>query len=839
MTERAEVAGPDESGRPSAYWFWSELPDRARMQRQLADFHAAGFRRIYIQARPSMPLSLYLSDAFLAAWREAAEIMAGLGIRAGLYDDYAWTSGQAGGRVVAGADHLRECHLFHASSQTQDGRISGITATLGASLGPAVRDWIHEGGTPVCADWQLVAAVMLDDSGLTDVTEHTRLVAGGPDGAGLRLDLKLPPGARWFFFASARIASSRVINYLLPEAGACFVEIGLEPFAKALAGLMPGTVDQLFFDQPAPVLYRWNEMTGNLRNSLLWSADLAAGIRERGPLAPQLAALLLDEDCPGLPDRAASRSFIYRLYADLIGQAFFAPLRGFCDRHGLALSGHEILPHVASFVLNGGFSSIDPRVALAADFFGTDRWRDVTAVDVNNTGPQLAPMLGQSIARASGRRDCLTELYLTATRCETRAAGQWEITPALLRATLIRLHCLGASQVILHALYAGEGNGRAEPLANLRYDFPPGYNLQPWWGVMRALSDEIATLAGFIRGADPVAQVALLYPYETALTEGPRGSYAPLFGHWCEALFELGHLPLIIDEAGLARISRTPGPQGAPHLYGSRIVALALPGVARFADPASAARAEALGLPLWRDAPDPVAIRAALAEAPQVGAVAGLRARVIGRDAEGWWRLVLFNESEAPIRARLTCGPAFCCEGDARVFLSRALSLDPHQLICLRLREADGPGLIGESADPPPPAHDRIPLASGWTLATTGAAVAVDVSRGWQVQGLAGYSGTGIYETEFTLDHATAALLELPGLACAARVLIDGREAGQVWHPPYRLALGQLLAGPHRLRLEIANTAANRFYAGTPWQGEIWPDASGLTAPPVLLIPVS
>ncbi|WP_112313031.1 carbohydrate-binding protein [Pseudogemmobacter bohemicus] len=824
-----------EPGRPAAYWFWSGIPSSQQMHAQLTGFREAGFSRIYIQARPSMPLDLYLSDDYLAAYRAAVEIMAGLGLKAGLYDDYAWTSGQAGGRVVAGADHLRERHLFWAVSDRPEARISGITATLGASLGPAVRDWIHEGGRPVCTDWQLVAAVILwPDGQVEDRTPAARLITAGESGALARLDT-LPPGARWIFFAATRIASSRVINYLLPEAGARFVSVGLEPYAQALAGLMPDVVDQLFFDQPAPVLYRWNEAEGNLLNSFLWSEDLAAGLAARGPPGPQLAALLFETG----PDTAATRSFVWRLYTRLIGEAFFAPLREFCDRHGLALTGHEILPHVAGFALNGGFSSIDPRVALAADFFGLDRWRDITAVDANNLAPQLAPMLGDSIARASGRRGCLTELYLTAERTETRAAGQWEITPAALRAAMIRLHLLGAGQVILHALYADPGDTSPEPLANMRFDFAPGYNLQPWWGVMRALTDEITALAAFLAAARPQAQVALLYPYETALTEGPRHDHACLFGAWAETLWQLGQPPLILDEAGLARI--TPGANG-PELYGSPLAALVLPGVTALADPDSAARIAALDLPLWRNAPEPGVLRAFLSQTgPVVAPVPGLVTHLAGRDAGGAWRLVLFNESAAPLQSQITLGAGFTL-GDAPGVLSAlSLYLEPQQLRCLRLSEAGGAS-TEPRAEPrvePAPRWHAEALESGWTLQTDGPARPADVTRGWQDQGDADFSGIGIYETTFRLDQPAAPLLELPGLACAARVFVDEEARGPLWHPPFRLALGPLAAGPHRLRLEIANTAANRFYAGTPYAGTLWPDASGLTAPPLLLTPAS
>lgn len=824
-------------GRLSAYWFWSGLPSEAVMQQQLQEFRDQGFGTIYIQARPSMPLPLYLSPDYLAAYARAVRIMAGLGLKAGLYDDYAWTSGQAGGRTVEGADHLRERHLFWAESAAASARISGIAATLGASLGPAVRDWIHEGGTPVFGDWTLIAAVLRHpDGSLVDVTAEVSLCDPQPDGVTARFKGDLPPGASWTFFASTRATNSRIINYLLPEAGARFVEKGLEPYAKALAGLMPDPVQSLFFDQPAPVLYRWNEATGNLLNSLLWSEEFSEAISARGPLGPQLAALL-HGDGPGV---AATRSFIYRTYTGMIQRAFFAPLRAFCDRHGLRLTGHEILPHVASFALNGGFSSIDPRVALAADFFGNDLWRDQTAVDVNNLDPQLAPMLGHSIARAAGRRGCLTELYVTALRTETRAAGQWEMTPAALRAQLIRLHLLGTSEVILHALYADEGDARPEPLANIRFDFAPGYNLQPWWPVMRALSAEVAKLADFIAGATPLRQVAVLYPYQTALVEGPRHAHAAAFGAWCEKLFDLGHLPLIIDEAGLARIET--GAESA-RLYGSGIAALVLPGVTALADSDSAGRIEALGaagVELWRDAPgaDLPAWLAAHLGGPVVTPVPGLRAMVLGRDAAGWWRLVLFNDGEAEVEATVRLDPGFTCDqgqGESLAMRSLGLRLDPQELRCLRLREAAAAGLT-DQALPPRPAVTTLPLDGEWTLRSHGAPRPIAVTEGWQAQGDAAWSGLGRYETGFTLELGGELVLDLPGLACAAFVSLDGKAQGQIYHPPWRLPLGRVAAGHHVLCIDVANTAANRYYAETPYAGAPWPDASGLTAAPRLLL---
>lgn len=805
-----------------AYWFWSELPSDEEMRRQLTDFRARGFDTIYIQARPSMARALYLSQAFLQAYARAVRVMASVGLRAGLYDEYAWGSGHAGGRTVRGADHLRETHLFWAEATGPEARIERVRATLAADLGPAMRDVLHDGGAPRLADWQRVAAVLrLPNGEMRDVTSATRIVHAAGDGAAVKLACEVPAGARWVAFVSARVINSCVPNYLLPEAGARFVEQGLAPYAEALAGLMPDPVHCLFFDQPAPVLYAWDgQGRGNLGGSLLWSGGLGEALRSLGPLGMVLMALL---DERGAAVRAI-RSQVYRLYAQTFQQSFLAPVRAFAARHGLALTGHEILPHVGSFALNGGFTGIDPRTALAADFFGTDRWRDTTAVDANNLVPQLAPILGDSIARASGRRGCLCELYVTARRTEARAAGQWEMTPQELRAQLIRLHMLGARRVILHALFANAGSARPSVLENLRFDFPPGYNLQPWWPVMGEISEEIAGLAEFIAAARPARQVAMLYPYETALVEGPRHAHAERFGQWCAALVRLGHPPLIVDEPGLAeaRITRT-----GVVIHGSAIAALVLPCVTALEDPGSRdmlSRIAASGVALW-EAPPEAGLAARLAQAmpgaPVLDPAPGLNWLVAGQDDGGSWRLVAFNEGHDDVVTHLRLGTA------------TTLRLAPQELRCLALRA----GEAGPAGAPPETLVETLlaELAEGWTLELDGVRQPVSVARGWERQGFPAVSSLGRYERGLTIDAPGEFVLHLPGLACAASVSLNGRDMGRIWRAPWRLPLGRLDAGAHHLAIDVANTAANRFYAGTPFAGDFWPDGSGLTRPPRLL----
>mgnify|MGYP006293831371 FL=1 len=187
----------------------------------------------------------------------------------------------------------------------------------------------------------------------------------------------------------------------------------------------------------------------------------------------------------------------------------------------------------------------------------------------------------------------------------------------------------------------------------------------------------------------------------------------------------------------------------------------------------------------------------------------------------GAWRVVAFNEGHDDIVTRLRHGAA------------TPLRLAPQELRCLALRAGES----GPHDTPPDAAAEAlmVELAEGWTLELDGVRRPVSVKRGWERQGFPAVSGLGRYEKDLAIDAPGEFVLHLPGVACAAVVALNGREVGRFRRAPWRLPLGRLEAGPDRLTIDVANTAANAFYAGTPFAGDVWPDASGLTRPPRLL----
>ncbi|MEM5775594.1 MAG: hypothetical protein AAGU05_11395, partial [Anaerolineaceae bacterium] len=217
---------PEGRHYPAVYWFWHRVPTREEIETQLAQIKQAGYRTFFIQARLAFPRHEYLGKGYLQAYRTALETAAGLGLTAGLYDDYNWISGHAGGRTVAGHDELRERQLFWSQGIVQNGRaeggISGIHNRLGDGLGDAFQQWVYEGGQARWTDWQMARAYVCPAAGEpVDVTAFCRLLSAADEGC--RMALELPgeqsaalDGARVIFFPVARCRTSRLVNLLHP-----------------------------------------------------------------------------------------------------------------------------------------------------------------------------------------------------------------------------------------------------------------------------------------------------------------------------------------------------------------------------------------------------------------------------------------------------------------------------------------------------------------------------------------------------------------------------------------------------------------------------------------------
>jgi hypothetical protein len=76
------------------------------------------------------------------------------------------------------------------------------------------------------------------------------------------------------------------------------------------------------------------------------------------------------------------------------------------------------------------------------------------------------------------------------------------------------------------------------------------------------------------------------------------------------------------------------------------------------------------------------------------------------------------------------------------------------------------------------------------------------------------FSGTARYTLRFDRPAADASdwLLDLGDVRVSARVKLNGKDLGILWHEPYRVSVGSALqAGINALEIEVTNLAANRI----------------------------
>jgi len=835
-------AEPDEWHAPATYWFWHRIPTAEEIRAQLDTMAAAGFRSFQIQTRLSFPLADYLGPDYLDACRLAADEAARRGLMIGVYDEYNWLSGHAGGRSVDGRDHLRERHMFWSTTVDGECVVDGIRAKDVDYLLEPGRNWVFEGGVIRWDDWEIVAALKRSGESIVDVTADAVLVQASSDGCRVQV------GGHDYVtvFVAARCATSRMINYLLPEAAQRFLDVGYEPYAKAFGGHLGTTVRYVFFDQPHGCFFDWAQRRGPIGSSLMHAPSIVPEDRRT------LLALVDDVG----PRTAAWRCAFFERYSAVGIDSFFGTLSGWCRDHGVALSGHEVLGYVSSWDPASTIITEDPRPNFGTDYFGLDRWRDLTAVDARNDHPQISAKFGDSVARANGRGGCMVEQYFARTVTGSHfAAGRWELTLAALRAQTVRHHLLGARQLLMHAFWLTDGDDSEDLFRNPRFDFAPGVNFEPWFGHHGAFAAESGRLSEFLDVGEPLGEIALLYPLRTSWACGPEHPYGRHVAFWAEHLARHGYEYRLVDERDLnidgCRTLILPGVSvirdqttlDALTAFvdggGALLASGPLPSATQHEGAVDGLDARILRLArrYWPEIPDPRSVddvlRPALAGHPHLDADGPLWSRRV-RDAAGT-RIAVFNDEPRTVvvdirpsslpaevtRWRPESGavdPPFPLTGSLR------LTLSPGELACLRL--TDGPR-------PVPPA---ITLTAGWTLRAAGTERPIDVDRGWEQQGLPTFSGIGEYRVTFALDSPWPSWdLILPAACDSAVAELNDQVVGTWGWGPFRCTIDHttLRASGNELIVKVASTAANHYYAGTRHQnGTLEP--SGLVAAPVL-----
>jgi hypothetical protein len=872
---------PDAWHAPAAYWFWHHLPDETQIRAQVREMFDAGILSFQVQARSAYPLEGYLDENYLAACRIAVDEAKELGMMVGVYDDYNWQSGQAGGRAVAGHDHLREEQLFWVTGTVTGGvvelEIDGITSSSEV-MGDAGMAWHYDGAVMRWADWTVRFAITGD---AVDVTASAVVTAGRDDGCALRVESDLPDDASVTVFVSSRCATSRLINYMQKPAVDRFIEAGYQPFYDAMGDYFGSTVTYFFFDQPHANFYGWAQHHGDLASTMPYSDDLTELIRSLWPddYPAVLLALL------GGTNAAASalRAQFYEFYGARQAEIFFGTASAWTRAKGVLFTGHEVLAHVGRWQLGGAFTNWDLRINFGLDYFAIDGYRDFTSVDAQDANPQLSAKMGDSVARSHGRSGTVVEQYFGTTHTAPGVyAGHWNLTLEELRAQTFRHHLLGMRQLLFHGFYQTDGfEGDLREYTNPRFDFPPGENFEPWFADHHAdFAIESARLSEFLDPLDPVCEVAVLYPLRTVWADTQGGPHAAEGGAWYETLATAGYGFHLIDESMLLAATVRNGRLVIDDrsyttlvLPGARVVAsnetvwklavVAEGGVQVLtsgASPSVYVRGAQTAVDDWAEVcrSSNVTVLSAPPTSGQLAALIGpagsgtVTVETLNGAPLWWragclddqWRLAVFNDQNTPARARVTVSGAasvdsWLLDGSGVVAIDLdngivEIDLDPMELVLLVANP--------DAANPPPAVHawsNPKPVEDPWQLVIppgqhkySGTITLVDPERGWEEQGLPDFAGIGLYDKDLLLDPALEYELELPSVSGSVTLWVGDELIRKRGWSPYRFPLPVAADGTVAIRLAVASAAGNRYYAGTPWRSG--PEPAGILARPVI-----
>ncbi|THV32090.1 hypothetical protein E9998_01145 [Glycomyces paridis] len=481
-----------------------------------------------------------------------------------------------------------------------------------------------------------------------------------------------------------------------------------------------------------------------------------------------------------------------RAYGDAVRERLIAVYHGaqarWCEAHGIALTGHPAEPD-------------DLATAAGLHWPGQDTvWRWVLPGETSLTGPEsTAPKTAASAARLKGAPAV----------AEVLGAYGWRLTLDESKWLLDWYLSRGVSTLVMHAFYHSVRGGRA-------YESEP--DLGPhnsWWPHFPALVAYTARVAALYESGTHRAATAVLADPEHV----PDAPARELLQHQVD-FFYLD--PARLTDAAIDAGTLTFGDQRFAAVIDLRPAALSLDPEADavlkdFAASGGLVLGDTWSLPDLKGH-----LRTAGLAVDAAPAAPGLR--VVRFDGPGGIVHACFNEGEDPIATRLTLPAA----PDGVQWLdpftgARTAAEHVGAQIALDLERRQTKVLTGPAGLPDPPAH----LALGatftledWTgepIRSLTAADPVPIGPGdWAArEDLRRFSGTYRYTTDIELPEGiTDAVLDLGDVGEAAKVIVNGTEAGDLLWRPYTLTLrGLLRPGANRIELLVSNSAAN-YYEG-------------------------
>lgn len=275
------------------FWFWNDRLNKAEIIRQIRDFEAHGVFGFVIHPRVGLPRELgWMSDALLDFYQVAIEEAQHRGLFVILYDEGMYPSGSSSGQVVASNPDF-QCRCL-------------------------AKKELSEGEQPQPGEGEHIVAVVArqDGSQIAVVDRKSDSFIRGLHYVDEGPDEDEPPAG----------------DILNPAAVAQFIRLVYDRFAERFSAHFGETVLAVFTDEPS-LLGRCREtdvIPGT--TGILAEVNRILGY----DMTPHLPALWYDDE----PDARRYRDNYYHALCLRLEETYYSQLSQWCERHGLALTGH-------------------------------------------------------------------------------------------------------------------------------------------------------------------------------------------------------------------------------------------------------------------------------------------------------------------------------------------------------------------------------------------------------------------------------------------------------------------------------------------------------------------
>lgn len=500
---------PSKEFRSIPFWSWNDDLSCEELKRQVHDMERHGMGGFFMHSREGLETE-YLGKQWMKCIRETVKEASKIGMKAWLYDEDRWPSGFAGGLL--------------AKEIGDKGRSRLLV------------DELIESGTVLPDHDNLAAFVVVFSEGkLADVREMS----------GVQEEYELKAGESGLFIRGIITKPSPWFNgeshgdILNPECVREFINITYEAYRREVGDEFGKTVPGIFTDEP---LISHHHMWPFDVKGVPWTDGLPEyfKVRRGYDLLPNLPYLFFD----GAKSTKTRHDFWWTI-SDLFCEAYTKQLGGWCEEHGIALTGHLRSENEFSGSMRTSGSGM-PHY----------QYMHTPGIDIltESTKEILTVKQCASVANQFGRKRVLSEMY-GATGWYFSFEGQkwigdWQ-------------YALGVNSRCQHLfLYTIRGCRKR--------DYPPSFNYHnSWWKYVSVVEDYFARLSAVLSSGKAVRPILVLHPISSAWTcfNGIDGIKADAMGRKFQSLleflisqhrdFDLGDETILAEYGRVARKSLT------------------------------------------------------------------------------------------------------------------------------------------------------------------------------------------------------------------------------------------------------------------------------------------